>query len=82
MWLKLKGDERINQRCATEGCGGQPTERLEAMGTGSNFCSGCRENIERYAAIAARDKPDDDLMDEIDADIGFPFTRSNPFGEN
>ena len=45
-WFKLTGDERINQRCATEGCGGQPTSRLEADGVGSNYCSGCRTKIE------------------------------------
>jgi hypothetical protein len=45
MWFKLTGDARIG-RCATEGCGGQPTERLEAGGIASNYCSGCREKIE------------------------------------
>lgn len=45
MWFELKGDERITQRCATEGCGGQPTWRLEADGVGSNYCSGCKAKI-------------------------------------
>jgi hypothetical protein len=45
MWFKLSGDARLG-RCATEGCGGQPTERLEAGGVGSNYCSGCRSLIE------------------------------------
>ena len=45
MWFKLKGDERITQRCATEGCGGQPTWRLEAEGVGSFYCSGCQERM-------------------------------------
>jgi hypothetical protein len=45
MWFNLTGDERLG-RCATEGCGGQPTFRLEAGGIGSNYCSGCREQIE------------------------------------
>lgn len=45
MWFKLSGDARLG-RCTTEGCGGQPTERLEAGGTGSNYCSGCRAKIE------------------------------------
>lgn len=47
MWFDLRGDERIAQRCATEGCGGQPTSRLEAGGVGSNYCSGCRAKIEK-----------------------------------
>jgi len=46
MWFELKGDERITQRCATEGCAGQPIYRLEAEGVGSNYCSGCRARIE------------------------------------
>jgi hypothetical protein len=45
MWFDLKGDERLG-RCASEGCGGQPTFRLEASGVGSNYCSGCRAKIE------------------------------------
>lgn len=40
-WFNLKGDARLG-RCASEGCGGQPTWRLEAGGVGSNYCSGCR----------------------------------------
>jgi hypothetical protein len=47
MWFELKGDERL-KRCATEGCGGQPTWRLEHGGTGSNYCSGCKERIGRF----------------------------------
>lgn len=43
-WFKLTGDARLG-RCATEGCGGQPTDRLEADGVGSNYCSGCRAKI-------------------------------------
>lgn len=49
-WFKLTGDERITQRCATLGCGGQPTWRLEAEGVGSNYCSGCREKINMVAS--------------------------------
>lgn len=49
-WFKLTGDERINQRCTTEDCGGQVTERLEANGVGSNYCSGCRAKIEMSEA--------------------------------
>lgn len=44
MWFDLKGDARLG-RCATEGCCGQPTSRLEADGVGSNYCSGCRAKI-------------------------------------
>ena len=49
-WFELKGDARLG-RCTTEGCGGQPTSRLEAGGVGSNYCSGCRTAIERLEAI-------------------------------
>lgn len=41
-WFRLTGDERISRSCATAGCGGQPTWRLEADGAGSDYCSGCR----------------------------------------
>lgn len=44
MWFELKGDERL-KRCASEGCGGQPTWRLESGGLGSNYCSGCKSKI-------------------------------------
>lgn len=44
-WFPLKGDERLKE-CATERCGGAPTWRLERDGTGSNYCSGCKEKIE------------------------------------
>jgi hypothetical protein len=46
MWFNLTGDARLG-RCATEGCGGQPTYRLESDGVGSNYCSGCKERIAR-----------------------------------
>lgn len=52
MWFDLKGDTRLGA-CATEGCGGQPTSRLEAGGVGSNYCSGCRSNIERFSSMCA-----------------------------
>lgn len=52
MWFKLTGDERLG-RCASEGCGGQPTSRLEADGVGSNYCSGCRAKIEAFETIRA-----------------------------
>lgn len=45
-WFPLKGDERITGRCASDGCSGQPTWRLEAGGIGSVYCSGCMETIE------------------------------------
>lgn len=44
-WFNLRGDSRLG-RCDTEGCGGQPTFRLEAGGVGSNYCSGCKAKIE------------------------------------
>lgn len=44
-WFDLKGDARLG-RCTTDNCGGQPTSRLEAHGVGSNYCSGCRAEIE------------------------------------
>lgn len=46
-WFELKGDERLST-CATEGCGGQQTWRLEAGGIGSNYCSGCKAKIEAF----------------------------------
>jgi hypothetical protein len=45
-WFALTGDARLG-RCTSDGCGGQPTWRLEAAGVGSNYCSGCKENIQR-----------------------------------
>lgn len=45
MWFKLTGDERLG-KCATEECWQQPTYRLEADGTGANYCSACKEAIE------------------------------------
>lgn len=52
MWFPLKGDERITHRCASEGCGGQPTWRLEAEGVGSYYCDGCKEKIKSQAWAA------------------------------
>lgn len=46
MWFELKGDERITHRCATKGCCGQATWRLEVDGYGSVYCSGCKAKIE------------------------------------
>jgi hypothetical protein len=48
-WFDLSGDARPGS-CATEGCGGQPTMRLEAGGVGSNYCSGCAAKIRGLAA--------------------------------
>lgn len=44
MWFQLQGDRRLGA-CSTEGCGGQPTWRLEAGGVGSDYCSGCKEKL-------------------------------------
>lgn len=49
MWFERKGDARL-ERCDSEGCGGAPIWRLGAGGTGSNYCSGCKERIERGLA--------------------------------
>ena len=48
-WFKLFGDSRLGA-CATDGCGGQPTWRLEAGGVGSNYCSGCSARIRALSA--------------------------------
>lgn len=50
MWFELKGDSRLG-RCDSEGCGGQPTWRLEAGGVGSNYCSGCKARIEATVEV-------------------------------
>jgi len=47
-WFDLTGDARLGE-CATDGCGSQPTMRLEAGGVGANYCSGCADKIQRYA---------------------------------
>jgi hypothetical protein len=44
MWFKRMGDARL-EACATEGCGQAAIWRLEAGGTGSNYCSACKERI-------------------------------------
>lgn len=44
-WFRLRGDARLG-RCTSEGCGGQPMWRLEAGGVGSDYCSGCRQQID------------------------------------
>lgn len=61
MWFGLKGDARLG-RCATEGCGGQPTSRLEAGGVGSNYCSGCRANIDGVSPFTG---PPDDYPQQL-----------------
>lgn len=68
MWFRLTGDERLGA-CASDGCGGQPTWRLEAGGIGSNYCSGCKEKIELHGAY----------MDGFGARLrGFEL-KDNPF---
>ena len=63
MWFKLTGDERLG-RCTTNRCGGQPTWHLERGGVGSDYCSGCKEKIER---LVERRNPDmkDDMADKL-----------------
>jgi hypothetical protein len=63
MWFDLKGDERLS-RCASEGCGGQPTFRLEAGGVGSNYCSGCRQKIMLQERFKDRPKPPREAWDD------------------
>jgi hypothetical protein len=70
MWFKLTGDERLG-RCATEGCGQQPTSRYEGGGVGSNYCSACREDIELAEAAIERQKVvklDDETLERLAAD--------------
>ena len=55
LWFPLKGDQRLG-RCATEGCGQQPTFRLEVDGTGSNYCSACRARIKEEDDELATDQ--------------------------
>lgn len=59
-WFALTGDERIRDRCASEGCAGQPTWRLEAGGVGSVYCSGCKAQIDKQEKhadhVAAEEK--------------------------
>jgi len=52
MWFELKGDARLGC-CTSEGCGGQPTWRLEAGGAGSNYCSGCKQKIRLVSSTFA-----------------------------
>lgn len=64
MWFNLSGDMRLGA-CTTDRCGGQPTWRLESGGIGSDYCSGCKEIIERIGT--------DDPNRVYDARIeGFP----------
>lgn len=57
MWFDLRGDARLG-RCTSEGCGGQPIFRLESGGVGSDYCSGCRANIDRLFAASEAAKRD------------------------
>ncbi len=51
MWFRLNGDERLNRRCDSDECYGQPTWRLEVGGIASNYCSGCKERIEQEKVL-------------------------------
>jgi hypothetical protein len=55
--FKLTGDARINKRCATEGCGGQPAWRLEVDGFGLDYCQGCGEKIYAQEPVPGRPVP-------------------------
>lgn len=63
-WFDLTGDARLG-RCATEGCGGQPTARLEAGGVGSNYCSGCAASIRALTERQGEAHPDDIAVDRF-----------------
>lgn len=72
MWFKLTGDARLG-RCTTDGCGGQPTSRLEAGGVGSDYCSGCRATIEAAEdvrdATEAMKEPGRVTLDELKIEL-------------
>lgn len=56
-WFPLEQHQRMRHHwnlCASDGCMGIPTSRLEFDGVGSNYCSKCRVKIE---------KPGDDLWE-------------------
>jgi hypothetical protein len=63
MWFELNGDSRLG-RCTSEGCGGQPTWRLEAGGVGSDYCSGCKEIIDRRRRKRVYDSYHGEWMDD------------------
>jgi hypothetical protein len=42
-WLKL--GERMNRRCASEGCPQVPVEHYEHDGVGSDYCMHCADRI-------------------------------------
>ena len=44
---EVRDDRRLTERCATDGCGGQVTQRVEYEGIGAYHCSGCAAKIER-----------------------------------
>lgn len=81
-WFNLTGDARLG-RCDTEGCGGQPTWRLETCGIGSNYCSGCKEIIasptpqcEVQSAVAITDEM---IEEAIEAHVE-PFDSGDAVG--
>lgn len=74
-WFDLKGDARLG-RCATDGCGGQPTKRLEADGVGANYCSGCAAKIDALSASTTPSGEVEGLV-EMPADLK-DFARDMP----
>lgn len=83
MWFSLNGDARLG-RCATDACGGQPTWRLEAGGTGSDYCSGCKAEIDSdFAEVVIAcscgqmgRQAAKEVMDELDR-AGFEIVRKS-----
>lgn len=68
-WFELRGDARLG-RCATDGCGGQPTLRLEAGGVGSNYCSGCAFKIKQL--VHKLEPADNSLGGMVDPSVTRP----------
>jgi hypothetical protein len=74
-WFALTGDTRIVLTCASSGCWQQPTWRLEVDGTGSNYCSGCKQkiggkmNLRAQALPSGRIRLIDDLTGEEVAEL-------------
>ena len=52
-WFDIPTEHRAGRECASAGCGEQATARLEAGGVGSNYCSGCRAQIEGQSRLPA-----------------------------
>ncbi|WP_306049155.1 hypothetical protein [Oceaniradius stylonematis] len=49
MLFRLTGDERVTERCATDGCGQQPMYRFESGDVGSYYCGACADIMREMA---------------------------------